>query len=85
MIRHYPDLLDELAEKGLDQLAEWVRRRRQFAGDEAPFILERLAAVQQYQERLVEKVRRLQAIEDQRALDEASIGSDLLLTVIART
>lgn len=83
MIRYCPELLDRRADELLDQLADRWRRRRQFTDDEAAFILDRLVAVQQYQERLAERVRRLEAAEDQKALDKAGSGSDLLLTVIA--
>jgi len=86
VVRHYPDLLDELAERALDQLAQRYSHSRRVTDDEAPFILERTAVVQQYHDRLAEMVRRLQAVEGQKALDKpGSGGSDLLLSVIART
>src|SRR5215470_831700 len=81
-IRLCPELIDRQADELLDQLADIRRRWKRFADDEAEWILERFAAVQQYQERLAERVRRLEAAEDQKALDEASGRSDLLLAVL---
>ena len=81
-IRLCPELIDRQADELLDQLADIRRRWKRFADDEAEWILERFAAVQQYQERLAERVRRLEAAEDQKALDEASRRSDLLLAVL---
>lgn len=81
MIRHYPDLLDELAERWLDRIADRYRRRRLFTDDEEAFIIERAGVLEQYQDQLAQRVRRLQAAKDQEALDKAGSGSDLLLTV----
>jgi len=81
-IRLCPELIDRQADELLDQLADIRRRWKRFADDEAEWIPERFAAVQQYQERLAERVRRLEAAEDQKALDEASRRSDLLLAVL---
>src|SRR5215472_15057018 len=82
-IRHYPDLLDDFAERWFDQVADRYRRCRLFTDDEVAFILERAGVLEQYQDRLAERVRRLQAAEDQKALDKAGSGSNLLLAVIA--
>src|SRR5262249_13738860 len=83
-IRHSPELLDRRVDEFLDQLAGRRHRWRRFANDEAEWILETFAAVQQYQERLAERVRRLETAEDEKALDEAGSGrgSDLLLAVL---
>lgn len=83
MIRHYPDLLDDRAETWFDQIADGYRRCRLSADDEVAFILERAGVLERYQDRLADRVRRLQAAEDQKALDKAGSGSNLLLVVTA--
>ena len=83
MIRHHPDLLDDLAERWFDQIVDRYRRCRGSTDDEVAFILERAGVLEQYHDRLAERVRRLQAAEDQEALEKAGSGSNLLLAVIA--
>ena len=82
MIRH-PELLDRRAGELLDQLADRWRHWKQLTDDEAAFILERSAALQQYQEQLAERVRRLQATEHQESEAKLGSGSDLLLAVLS--
>ena len=61
------------------RLRHWSRRP--FTDAEAALILERSAALQQYQEQLAERMGPLQPAEEAR--DKASSGSDLLHAVMA--
>jgi len=84
--RQADDVFGHPVDQVVEELAEWVRERRRerpFTDTEEALIVERYAAVQRYQDRLAERVRRLQVAESETVSDKASSGSDLLLTVIS--
>ena len=64
--------------------AELDEMQGPFAGTEEELILELDAALEQYQEQLAARVRRLEATNDPESPDTGgSSGSDLLLAVVA--
>jgi len=74
------EILRSAAAAMLDWWDEW--RERPFTDTEEELILELDAALEQYQEQLAERVRRLEATDDPEAPDKGGSGPDLLLAVV---